>query len=357
MTTVPNPPPWTRTGEQQSVWSRGAATDGQTAPEMLVEVSWFARQGVRRNEMQDAVLVGPTIVSMPTESPVQMTFRRPERPGSPTTASPVAVAVLDGVGGVVGGHEASAISALILGDLIAGGPARDLGEIVRDVDTRVCDLAGRLGERSTMASTVAGIRIRPGGYEVFNAGDSRVHALRDGYLVQYSTDHERNGRLTQYLGGARRNVEPFVGGFRPAGDGDLVLLCTDGFSRHVPTDDVQRAVTGASAIEQLWGLAEGAHDDASVVLVRWCAATRPADEARTPDGPQAKVDTGAIHGPVVDPSRSTPTVSTWPVAEPSPPDGDGTTDPVEGMESGAADGSSDGPTDGRLSRVRRWLRR
>jgi serine/threonine protein phosphatase PrpC len=266
----------------------------------VVQVGCFTRRGADRSELQDAILVGPAILTVPTETPITLSFRRPAVAEVDGGAAPLVVAVLDGVGGEPGGHEASALSALILGDLAVDGPGRELDQIVSEVDGRICDLAGRLGDRSTMASTVAGIRIRPGGYEAVNVGDSRVYALHDGYLVQYSMDHARGGRLTQYLGGGRRNVDPYVAGFRPVDHGDLVLLCTDGLTRHLTADQIQRACLGPDPLEDLWSLSEGAADDTSVALVRWSESSTESDPGLLEGAPSGGVEGVPAEGVPVD---------------------------------------------------------
>lgn len=287
-------------------------------------------------------MVGATTATRPMEAPIRLRFRRAARSapaGLPAAlADPISIAVFDGVGGVEGGHEASSLSALVLGDLL-DDPTCDLTEMIEELDRRIGDVAATWRAQRSMATTVAGIRVSPGSLEVFNAGDSRVFVARDGYLIQESVDHSKEGRLTEFIGGGRRGVVPHVSSAVPVDVGSLVLICTDGLYRHVQSDVMERACAGASPISQLWELTHHTDDDAAVVVVRWLPIPPP-----TP--PQL----------LVEPPRSIPGPDG---GEPSDdrPDGDHDSD---GSDSGSGSSGSGigsdgtGTHDGMTTKERSW---
>jgi serine/threonine protein phosphatase PrpC len=106
-----------------------------------------------------------------------------------------------------------------------------------------------------MGSTLTGIAIQNGECGFFNAGDSRVYRLRNGFLQQLSHDDSLSSVvpdaakniITNALGaglaeiGVERRFSSSV-----AIAGDVFLMCSDGVHGFVPDDDLEQMLTVCS---------------------------------------------------------------------------------------------------------------
>lgn len=204
------------------------------------------------------------------------------------------LAVADGVGGLVGGAEASQ---LLVGKL--SGAIEEPGETLAQAATAAILAANEaIWEAATTAgrqsgSTIVAVVVDGGGFEVIHAGDSRAYLYRDGTLRQLTEDHSwvadqvRLGLMTaeeaavsQYRNIITRAVgtEPSLalefGGPEPARAGDLFLLSSDGLHGLVPAGALEAAMASADDLDataaRLIGLANaaGGSDNISVVLAR-----------------------------------------------------------------------------------------
>lgn len=147
-------------------------------------------------------------------------------------------------------------------------------------------------EHTGMGTTVVAVLFGEDSFSVGHLGDSRLYRVRGDVIQQFTTDHsvvmeqvrrglltiEEAGRsqmqnlITRALG-LRESVEPELGTY-PALSGDLLLLCSDGFSRFVPekkaleliveSKDLQRGCD--SLVEAAKAL--GSDDNITCVLVR-----------------------------------------------------------------------------------------
>jgi len=202
------------------------------------------------------------VVGNPSRAPISIEI---------DTNAATVVAALDGVGGRASGRVASRSAAHHLADLAAD--ARDPGDLRRaiiEAGRRLADEASDRAGLAGMATTVAGMWFNGDEVTYFNVGDSRVYLERNGYLSQCTVDDvnisEADGPLTQCLGAGLLHIEPHLT-TAPWASAGLALLCTDGFDRRVGVAALEAALRTANPIEALWQLAEGADDDASVVLV------------------------------------------------------------------------------------------
>ncbi|MDN0199874.1 PP2C family serine/threonine-protein phosphatase [Streptomyces sp. S.PNR 29] len=242
-----------------------------------VAVSALSHPGLIRDHNEDSLVIGPwTLCATVTENPQTLFF---------PYASPVVVAVADGLGGHPGGDVASALVARRIAWL---GPALSSEVAVRDV-LNACNRAvyeaadGDDGRALTaMGTTVAGIVVQPGSLLTFNVGDSRVFAVtRDG-LRQVSVDDSpplEPGRrttslVTQCLGGSvtYRSIRPHVTA-APVSPGDRYLVCTDGLTDPLTTDvidEVLREHDDGRAAFELWkaAIAAGGPDNITLAVVR-----------------------------------------------------------------------------------------
>jgi len=216
-------------------------------------------------------------------------------------------AVCDGVGGRVGGADASRIatehigqqiarSARVLEDFAAGGAAtrRDIGQLVEQA---ISESSGRIRshalahpELAGMATTAAVVLVAGNHGFVAHVGDSRVYLLRAGVLHLLTEDHSllndlrRRGRapergsinnvyheaLTRALGVLdTARVDMLDLELLP---GDRFVLCTDGVHQVLGEDQMQAIVprgdpeTVAHELIEA-ALQQGAPDNATAVVV------------------------------------------------------------------------------------------
>ncbi|MGW7404025.1 PP2C family protein-serine/threonine phosphatase [Streptomyces sp. NPDC054833] len=242
-----------------------------------VAVSALSHPGLLRSRNEDSLVIGPwTLCATVTESPQTLYF---------PLATPLVVAVADGLGGHPGGEVASA---LVVRRIASIGPALSSEDAVRDA-LNDCNRAVYLAsggdegsELTTMGTTIAGAVVLPDSLLVFNVGDSRVLAASSHGLLQVSVDDSpplEPGRLTtslvtQCLGGTDtyRAVQPHVAAVSLS-LGDRYLICTDGLTDPVPPDvidDVMREHDDGRAAVELWKAAieAGGPDNITLAVVR-----------------------------------------------------------------------------------------
>ena len=75
---------------------------------------------------------------------------------------------------------------------------------------------------------------------LFWLGDSRAYRFRDGWLHQLSSDHERDGRITRYVGPAAKKAPEFKE--IDIVPGDVYILCSDGLSGYCQAEELEGMV-------------------------------------------------------------------------------------------------------------------
>ena len=212
--------------------------------------------------------------------------------------------VADGVGGTDGGEEASraaieAVATYVTNTLqcyYRSDPSEEeqflhmLEGVAHESHERVLARGRERPDLAGLATTLTmGIAVWPAMY-VLHLGDSRAYRLRDGQLERLTKDQTLAQDLvdTGVLTETSAHRSPFahvlssaIGGTaRPAVarfetvPGDVMLLCTDGLTKHVPDERIrERLVTIPSAeavcralIED--ALADGGTDNVTVVVGR-----------------------------------------------------------------------------------------
>ena len=208
--------------------------------------------------------------------------------------------VADGVGGSTGGKLASGVAVRAVIEYLAEavGCVQDL-----DVDREQAflDHLSRAVERGherlkEMFQTQGGpattltmlTLVWPRAY-VVHVGDSRGYYLRNGTLKQFTRDqtmgdylvdigavteqHAQKAGLYNVLSSAvGGDLVPSVGVVDLL-DGDVVLLCTDGLTKHVPDERIRELLASGSAEEAAQSLidaalAGGGSDNVTVVVAR-----------------------------------------------------------------------------------------
>jgi len=216
--------------------------------------------------------------------------------------------VADGMGGVAGGEEASALAVSALEGFLLNalrwllaldgsestGVLRDFKAAIQRADACVYAAAASnpglrgMGTTLTMAYSC--------GTDLFVAhvGDSRCYLLRGGVLLQLTRDdtlvqqmvetgilsperaavHELRHVITNVLGGSTPGVQAEVHRLGLEA-GDVVLLCTDGLTGVVPDDQIATVLQACpgpqQACEQLVRLAneQGGKDNITAVVARY----------------------------------------------------------------------------------------
>jgi PPM family protein phosphatase len=211
--------------------------------------------------------------------------------------------VADGVGGHVGGRQASAAVVSLLSDLFSprhtdaqahfGDDVDSFIEgVIREADGRVFELGG--GDSKAPGTTFTGAFIVEDRAHIGHVGDSRAYQIRNDEIIALTEDHSyvahlvRQGKLSpeEAQDFPQKNVlmrslgtEGGVTVDEPKRahlmDGDVLLLCTDGLWDLVSKKEIVWIVQGhrdlARACSRLIDLANarGGHDNITVVAARF----------------------------------------------------------------------------------------
>jgi protein phosphatase len=147
-----------------------------------------------------------------------------------------------------------------------GGPtplAKSIGFAIAAANRAIRVAAANNPSRSGMGSTIAAVLVDGDYFSVGHVGDTRIYLIRDGNIEQLTNDHSlvaehvRRGLMTkeqadrsevqnillQALGSD--DVEPDLSDFT-AVDKDMLLLATDGLTRHVSESKILHMVLSAA---------------------------------------------------------------------------------------------------------------
>lgn len=231
--------------------------------------------------------------------------------------------VCDGMGGHVGGREASHLAIeTIFRVFDATPPGGNPQQLLRDALTQANGAVYGRGLQSPelkgMGSTCVAVLVHPGGTDVAHVGDSRVYMLNQGQVYQVTKDHSLVQRLvdanmlTPEQAANHPNANQITNAFGqrpdievevrpqafPHSPGDTFVLCSDGLSDEVGPQDILSILAPMPppdvAAHQLVDLANarGGHDNITVVLVRFPGGTPFA--APTPGAPGVSTPTSNL---------------------------------------------------------------
>jgi serine/threonine protein phosphatase PrpC len=181
------------------------------------------------------------------------------------------LAVADGFGS--GGAPASAAAIDVLKRLETDGiPAADLLNVLEDAIEQANQVVHGIAESDPSAqevgTTLTAMLWTGSQLALVHIGDSRAHLLRDGELFQITHDHTLvqsmvdEGRISPEEAASHPQrsllLRALAGGTGIAADmrlhdaqpGDRYLLCSDGLSAVVPTEEIRQVVTTAGDPEQ-----------------------------------------------------------------------------------------------------------
>ena len=142
------------------------------------------------------------------------------------------LAVADGVGGQVGGREASQYVITALSDAYYALLAKNVSRHLRHSIQRANEQAQQQVSHKNSASTLVAAVIDGDELHIANVGDSRAYLIRDGVIQQLTQDHEMNGRLMRYMV-ALDEADPEMMPVVKLRVHDKILLCSDGLYKAV----------------------------------------------------------------------------------------------------------------------------
>lgn len=175
--------------------------------------------------------------------------------------------ICDGMGGANGGNIASKIAVEVIGSRIRDAyrdnpttitPEHLLTSAMATANVGVYDRAQREQELSGMGTTVVAVITDGSMAYISHVGDSRLYLYREGVLSKVTRDHSvvqeliESGQITEeearchprknYITRALGVVSEEYGEYDELDllKGDRLLLCTDGLTNEVSTDDIAR---------------------------------------------------------------------------------------------------------------------
>ncbi|HEU5451507.1 MAG TPA: protein phosphatase 2C domain-containing protein [Terriglobales bacterium] len=223
--------------------------------------------------------------------------------------------VCDGMGGQAAGEVASkmGVDTILtyfrqadksktypqIGSAVEGVSARAnrLGSAIRLANEAVHQAAQKHAAQAGMGSTVVAVLVdhgeQDGFYSIGHVGDSRVYRMRGGKIEQLTQDHSlvmeqvRRGLISLAEAqvsemqniiikalGPEASVEPDLDD-EAALPGDVLVLCSDGLTRHVPDDSMEEVLNNTISLqlacERLVDAAKdgGGQDNITCVILRF----------------------------------------------------------------------------------------
>ncbi len=145
--------------------------------------------------------------------------------------------------------------------------AQSLNDAVQSANREIYQAAAGSPSRAGMGSTIVAVLVEDGSFSIAHAGDSRIYLLRAGSIEQLTCDHSlvmeqvRRGLLSREAAqnsemqniiiralGPDQSVEVDVDDLE-AQPGDILLLCTDGLTRHLSDETIRDTINAAASVE------------------------------------------------------------------------------------------------------------
>ncbi len=204
--------------------------------------------------------------------------------------------VADGMGGHNAGEVASAIAVKVIREVFqSDGNPPSQGVLIRAVqiaNQRILSAAAEQPAHAGMGTTVVAVIVVDERAYYTSVGDSRVYLWRNGRLTQLTRDdswlaetlsgesdqqhdigsHPMRHVLTKVVG-LRQELEPTVSEC-PLGEGDALLLCSDGVHGAVPHELLATMMSSSRAVEDVAqnvvrsAIARGATDNVTAIVAR-----------------------------------------------------------------------------------------
>jgi PPM family protein phosphatase len=188
-------------------------------------------------------------------------------------AIPALYAVIDGMGGHVGGQRASRAVAYYLAEHLT----TDVARVLDGANEMLYEQMKSNPELTGMGATIAGVAFADAQVTAFNVGDARAYQYADGYLMLLTTDDRSSPSshsVTQSLGGADRRtaITPHIVELEPLRLHDRLLVCSDGLTEVVSFDDISAAMSEPNPAQSASLLLDkaldgGAPDNVTFILI------------------------------------------------------------------------------------------
>ena len=234
---------------------------------MKLKVEYSISPGTHTPVCEDTALIGDKIFC--------------EGNGSLEIETPCRIALLDGVGGNGGGHEASVFVAERLKELTAAGEAQAYYDGLKQINM---ELIGQGGANSKRATTLAALCFEDSGMYMAYAGNTRIYEGKNGCLRQITEDHttyallRAAGDLEAAEKCNKNEIRTAFGGGNPAYLRGLcvepvferripksILLTTDGVHDTLTQDELE-AETSPDGLTRL-ARKNGSTDDCSAIKI------------------------------------------------------------------------------------------
>lgn len=200
--------------------------------------------------------------------------------GTKTSKDISVFGIFDGMGGEECGEIASYIASKTASTIEIGKEATaDLSQFCHKANAEICDYA-TLYEVSAMGTTAAMLAFTDKEIALCNIGDSKIFRLYDGSLEQISKDHVAVSAfgvkppLSQNLGIPQNElvIDPYLarGAYN---DGDVYLICSDGLTDMVSTEEITQILISEPIEEAITllldkALANGGKDNTTIILIK-----------------------------------------------------------------------------------------
>jgi len=144
--------------------------------------------------------------------------------------------------------------------------AQHLGSAIQLANEAIYEAATKHASHSGMGSTIVAVLVNKNFFSVGHAGDSRIYQVRQGAIQQLTRDHSlvmeqvRRGLLTLEEANHSEMQNIIIRALGPeprvapdlddlmAAPADVLLLCSDGLTRHVPDDSILEIVQGTISL-------------------------------------------------------------------------------------------------------------
>lgn len=237
----------------------------------------YIQRGNGKKSCEDSALVGKQVFTEAGGPAVFLEY-------------PFMLSLADGVGGYLGGGDAS----LFLMEKLAGWDLAKMGTELRvkekllQINKELLALAAGSNGKEQMASTLTGVIVRPGRCLVFHVGNTRIYAIANGHLQQLSTDHtpaqllRMQGEFDAAEKAAKNEILGCMGGgdasfadllqvFVTTAKVDGFMLTSDGLHDHLLNRDLEQMLRTDNPAKCFDSLCEkaykaGSMDDKSLLL-------------------------------------------------------------------------------------------
>lgn len=245
---------------------------------MNLEIAAICDVGIKRKNNEDIILIGNAILRDEEKH-----YNVEVNPSGPFIA-----AVADGMGGHKAGELASAAVVermrIRVNTLPPGLSFKEIKNIfdleVKDIHDNLCEIGSMDNSKKGMGSTLIAAVFYENKIFMINAGDSRLYRFRRGILKQLSRDHSLaeimgHNRNTSHLilnsiGGGENVFIDFVDLTESLFEDDYILLCSDGLSDMLTSEEIESILDEDPNIIGLTAAAKkaGGKDNISIVLIK-----------------------------------------------------------------------------------------